>query len=216
MLIIELIMCSKWTTWSLKKRHFSPGKTGIFLSFFSPISLQRAKIPAKLLLWGKNLRTRWNIRGLGQYASEKRGPAWLFPVFSGSAIFHYLPLSSAFFSQFWKTRNQVTGNRPWVRIPPAPPSTRLKRRFQAGFRMLGAIRNRRGSKLRGWFLVMSSILRKSLRHKDFLGVMSVFCSPNYFTILMPLWILERKRIPWHIELSSRFHLAVHQTLPETE
>ena len=93
------------------------------------------------------------------------------------------------------TRNQVTGNRPWVRIPPAPPSTRLKRRFQAGFRMLGAIRNRRSSYLRGWFLVMSSILRKSLRHKDFLGVMSVFCSPNYFTILMPLWILERKRIP---------------------
>ena len=47
------------------------------------------------------------------------------------------------------TRNQVTGNRPWVRIPPAPPLTRLKRRFQAGFRMSGAIRNRRGSKLRG-------------------------------------------------------------------
>ena len=56
--------------------------------------------------------------------------------------------------RFWlfhDPRNQVTGNRPWVRIPPAPPLTRLKRRFQAGFRMSGAIRNRRGSKLRGWF-----------------------------------------------------------------
>ena len=78
--------------------------------------------------------------------------------------------------RFWlfhDPRNQVTGNRPWVRIPPAPPLTRLKRRFQAGFRMSGAIRNRRGSKLRGWFLVMSSILRGALRHKDFHGVILV-------------------------------------------
>ena len=42
---------------------------------------------------------------------------------------------------------------------------------------------------------MSSILRGALRHKDFHGVMSVFCSPDYSTILMHLWILERKRIP---------------------
>ena len=57
----------------------------------------------------------------------------------------WLPLSSAkrilisgAFRGPQKTRNQVTGNRPWVRIPPAPPLlTRLKRRFQAGFRHFG-------------------------------------------------------------------------------
>ena len=44
--------------------------------------------------------------------------------FRGSRICRYLPSNSAKFGFGNLTRNQVTGNRPWVRIPPYPPKIR--------------------------------------------------------------------------------------------
>ena len=91
------------------------------------------------------------------------------------------------------TRNQLRAyHPPWVRIPPAPPSTRLKRRFQAGFRHFGAIY--RGACLVGSperFLLIPGLDDRTLGEKsgeNFIQLMAQFpllSAPDQPALLPP-------------------------------